>query len=254
MNTRFAPVFAALFALSLVACGDTTSDGPTNAPPETLDFAKSDISNGVTRVGAMTFGEAVSGAFTEDFEMHAYTIRAKKDAELTVKLLASGTDIGLNTKLYLYAPTDDRGYVRIAKDQFGGRSDLSRIDITLKKDGDFLAVLTTEDGDGRGDYRMALLCAHDDCALEPAEPEAFCPDRLDELLVECIENADPDALRTEPGLSDFDVVANHCIARDEALMYHEQLCQLGDDEWCFEDFETFFRGAMIPACGAIQQD
>ena len=245
----------AALATSTMTFGCAEPGGSTNEPPETLTLSdREDLYNGVQRRGELEFGEAVQGELTLDFEMHAYTISAKRGAALTLEVTHRGSSSGLDTLLYLYAPTDE-GYVRIARDDDDGWGQLSRIEIELRKDGDFLAVIGTRDGLGRGSYRLELTCDSGDCTLVPPPVEAWCMDSVFEMISECvIEDVDESTSGEYEPYTDVGAAVARCVSEEQALWYHEIECQLGDDEWCFEDFDTFFVAGVMSECEALAVD
>ena len=242
-------------SVALLGCSD--EDGSqNNDPPETLSVdGKGDLSNGIENRGELAFGSAVEGVFSADFEMFAYTIRARSGADFTATVAQRGSEDSLDTRLFIYAPTDDRGFVRIGQDDDGGFSKLSKLQIEVRKDADFLLVIGTEDGDGRGEYKIELTCNNADCGLAPPDIDASCPDAIDALIEECVnEHADTDIDLNGSVKLPVEQFVTDCTAAEQAVDYHESECQLGDDEWCFEDFDTFFMDRMMADCEANARD
>ena len=192
---------AALAAGVVLALGGCEGDAGKGAPPS-IDAGgpKADILDRVDERGPLAFGGSRAGTFTEDLEFHAYRIAARAGARITLDNTKGGTARDLDTVLYLYGPATDAGFGReaLAVDDDSGWGKHGRIrDFVVETAGEYLVVIGTFDGLGRGNYRIAAECGEGDCDFTPLPTlaDACHPDLLEDIDA-CVDgltvNADPE--------------------------------------------------------------
>ena len=139
-------------------------DAPQLAPPGKADAPGTHL----TPLGTLTFGGEVFGEFTQDEQLDGYVFAVAPGAHVTVDNSNLGTSRNLDSTLFLYGPADDDGFfgaAPIASDDDSGWGAHARIkDVVLPTGGQYLAVLGTYAGVGRGKYRLALECEQESCA------------------------------------------------------------------------------------------
>lgn len=173
--------------LPLAACADDPPKGEVVAP---VFAGKADVGDRVTLRGDLAFGDdaAVAGAFTEDLMFDAWVLNARPGARLLLEVTQRGSSRGLDTTLYVYGPRTadgDYGASAIAFDDDAGWGLLSRLrDLELVDGGEYLVVVGTATGRGRGDYRLRAVCASDDCA--PVEVARACHPDLAAAVHACV--------------------------------------------------------------------
>ena len=190
--------FTALAAtLGLTACGDEAPKGAAPTPDLT---GKADVADHVVVRGALPWGDepGVTGAFVEDLSYEAWTLAVRPGAELTLDVTRKGSSSKLDTTLFVFGPRDAQGSygtTALAFDDDAGWGRLSRLtDLTLAAGGEYLVVLGTADGRGRGAYRLVARCAAADCAPVPVATGGACPAPIAAAITACVEDwlADPD--------------------------------------------------------------
>jgi hypothetical protein len=166
-----------LYSISLLvgfllgACGGTDSQ---MLEPELM--GKADVAERVTILGSLDYGEPVSGSFTEDIQFFAYTFKSEKGGEVKIEVTQLGSSRGLDTTMFVYGPIDENGNYpeRIADDNDSGWGLLSKVqDLEIETTGQYLVVVGTHNGMGRGDYGLQLDCPNYLCkeGEDPEEPE-----------------------------------------------------------------------------------
>lgn len=167
-------------------CGESADveaeKGAASAP--TLG-GKGDVASAVELRGALAFGAegAVSSSFTRDLSFQGYTLSTRPGARVKLDITQRGSSRSLDTALYVYGPRaadGSWGDAAIAFDDDGGWGDLSRLSaLTLERGGDYLVVVGTFNGRGRGAYRLEGTCLSGECAPLPPAPSGAChPDIL----------------------------------------------------------------------------
>ena len=238
-----------LIALVAIACGSET-DAPTKSEPTGPVFAgKADVADKVDLKADLDFEGTTefSTAFTEDFEFHAVRFMGSADAKVRVEVTQRGTARGLDTAVFLYGPRDDRGKYgqRIAMDDDNGYGKLSRLDATLPADGQYLAVVGTYQGAGRGHYRIELSCLGDSCL--DVEVPAACPESMSGYVADCVGEYLVD--------SDYEGTRNEgfetCLGDDSGDLF-DQACDSrwsAPEAWCAAGVDAF-EVTIVPACRA----
>ncbi len=182
-------------------CGDPegaeeASKGALLAPP--VGAGKADVGARVTDQGALAYGEAVAGEFTGDLEFHGYTLRAKAGAVVTLEVTQKGSSRNLDTSLFVYGPRNGAagfGETARAFDDDAGWGRLSRISsLRLDEAGEYLIVVGTADGRGRGRYRLEARCESGECLPpEPVTPaEGACPEAFAARIEGCVADWEAD--------------------------------------------------------------
>jgi hypothetical protein len=181
-----------LFALAgaQAGCGEESS-GPVLQP----DLAgKADVAGGVRQLGAVDFAKARVGTFSKDFQFDGYNFVVADGAKVKLEVTHTGTSSALDTTLFLYGPKTASGNYgsRIAQDDDAGWGKLSRLnDVSLPK-GQYLAVVGTKDGSGRGGYRLQLSCLSGVCGGETLKLNTVTlPTDLADLVKTAQDGCDP---------------------------------------------------------------
>lgn len=192
--TKAICITTALCLGTLGACGDEAAEAALEPP--ILD-GKSDAAERVEQRGPLGFGEAgASGRFSEDLAWHGYVLAVRDDAVVTVEVTQKGTSRGLDTTLFLYGPMSAEGAygtAAVAFDDDSGWGRLSRLKGKRLAGGQWLVVVGTRDGRGRGDYRVEARCDSGECAPEQG-PAGACDARFVAAIEACVADwlADPD--------------------------------------------------------------
>jgi len=182
---------AIVIALGVAACADSAPKGDALVPDLT---GKADIADRVTLRGTLSWGEAagVSGAFTEDLSFDAWALAVRPGARLALEITHKGSSARLDTTLFVYGPrTDAGGYgtTALAFDDDAGWGRLSRLSaLTLAAGGDYLVVVGTADGRGRGAYHLVARCADALCGPLPPAPSGGCPLAITAAISACIDD------------------------------------------------------------------
>ncbi len=160
----------ALAALLLVACA---ADKPLLDAPRLADPSRADLGGeSLVPIGALAYGGEVTGEFTADDQLDAYTFSAEAGAIITLDNTNRGTSRSLDSTLFLYGPRHESGFYGsepIAFDDDGGWWLHARVrDFEIPTRGEYLAVLGTYAGLDRGRYRLTLTCESGSC--EPPPP------------------------------------------------------------------------------------
>jgi hypothetical protein len=245
----------------LLACGatdgtETTEDkGAATQPP--FD-GKADIGDRVVDSGELGFGPdaAVSGAFTEDLQFFGWRLGARENSTVTVEVTQKGSSRGLDTTLYLYGPKASGGgygISAIAFDDDDGWGALSRVrDLSLPAAGEYLVVVGTYDGRGRGNFRVQATCSSGDCSPEPVLPEPTvgeCHPDIAGAILACADDlaTDPDY---DPASSSRVELLETCTDAEPVAGARDALCAQTNPpaDVCATSFEQFAT-TYLPACG-----
>lgn len=192
MKTTFLTTgLATLGALALVsACGES-ADEAAGAPipePFVADEAKADVADRVVMRGELAFGTPVTGVFAEDLQFDAWRLSARGGAKVSLEVTQAGTSRSLDSVLFVYGPKGASGYgtQSIARDDDSGWGPHPRLrDLTVPTTGEYLVVVGTRDGQGRGKFRLAPTCPAGDCAAPVVALPTACPAMLATGLRDC---------------------------------------------------------------------
>lgn len=246
--TRWAARSAVAWAFAALVGAGCGEAGKGPVPVLVPEGAKADIYERVRDRGALQFGEARDGVFTEDLELHAYRLQVRGGARVVLENTAAGTDRDLDTVLYVFGPGGGGGFgvTALASDDDSGWGAHARIDgFVPDAGGEYLVVIGTFDLSGRGAYRLEARCDDDECSLAslPTFADACHPD-LKAGIDACVDDvlADP-----EQGLAVGDAVYA-CTDAEPLGPLHDAVCaDAPSTEFCglaYEDFVTF----VTPAC------
>jgi len=260
MNTSTRTALAVVITLAFGACAAETK-GPGLPPPDLA--GKADFADRVSMKGALELAEsggallAERGAeFSEDFEYHGFRLRTRAGSKLKIEVTQRGTSRGLDTILYVYGPYGSGGYqARLDMDDDAGWGSLSRIDeLEAPETGDYLVVVGTHDGIGRGGYNLAATCLTGDC-LDGGEAPATCPSRVEESIYDCVEMFISEGGYENTRHEGFAV----CIT-DYNDWHYEAACHATSsvEDWCLGGYESY-RLDVLPGCvaaleGAFPED
>ncbi len=178
------PLCSSKPVLPLGAClllfASACSENNMEVPTPTLDAGvKTDVIDHVEIRGSIAVGESVVDEFSEDLEFHGYTIDLLANTEVQIEITQKETLRSLDTTLFVYGPqqgTDGGvagyGTSAIAFDNDSGWGRHARITpFAAPQSGQYLIVVGTVDGRGRGNYRLAVDCLSADCTGAPVQTE-----------------------------------------------------------------------------------
>lgn len=213
-----------------------------------MEGGKADIYDRVSDHGSLGIDESREGSFTEDLELHAFRLSVRGGASVTVENTQSGTDRDLDSVLYIFGPWNGTGFGNrsLAVDDDSGWGQHARIDAFTPVDGgEYLVVLGTFFGDGRGAYRLEARCESDACdfASLPAVATECQADILAGVDA-CVDNvlADPDN-----NLSVGDAVYA-CADAEPLAPAHDAVCaKAPETDFCGLEYEAFV-AYMAPIC------
>ncbi len=252
MFGRLGPV-ATFTIAALIAAGCVATDGK-GVPAGEPDIAgKADFVDQISMKGDLELIETegrllaeATDSFTEDFEYHGFTLLTQGSAVLRIEVTQRGTSRGLDTSLYVYGPRGDGGEYeqRLGFDDDTGWGQLSRIDgFVPPETGQYLIVVGTYSGLGRGNYRLEVECLSGDCL--DVEVPTSCPDRVVTDIHDCVEEwlaeGDYENTRNEAFVA---------CTTDYAGDFYEYACESSyhaPEPWCPAGIDVFLSDIM-PAC------
>jgi hypothetical protein len=172
--------------LVVTACGGV-DESNTMVYPDLN--AKTDMVDHVDMKGKLYFEDSVQGEFIDNFQFDAYTFRATADSPILIEVTQAGSSRGLDTTLFLFGPWNYEGYDQtpIAEDNDSGYGKLSKFEVTLPADGQYLVVVGTADAQGKGNYGLLLSCQQDKCSQDPPIEPDQCPTEIFNKLYECVD-------------------------------------------------------------------
>ena len=197
MRTSIRNVLLLVWGLALLATGCAGDDDAPAVEP-LLGDGKADVVDHVTLHGALGFDDAgaVTGSFTEDLDFQGYTLAVRPGAVVALEVTQAGSSKALDTTLFVYGPADAAGGYgtkAVAFDDDAGWGRLSKLtSVPLDAGESWLVVVGTQDGKGRGNYRLQASCLSGECGPVPA-PTA-CRAELAAAIRACVDDrlADPD--------------------------------------------------------------
>lgn len=225
---RFAAALVLACLAMLAGCGESGPDKALLEPA--LDDGKTDVTQSVTVIGELGWGEqgALANSFVQDLEFHGYTVAVRAGAEVRLEITQKGSSKSLDTSLFLYGPRTAAGgfgTAALARDDDSGWGRLSKLgSVTLATEGTYLVVVGTDDGLGRGNYRLMASCLSGDCApiVTPAEQGQCYPSFL--LAIEqCVNDqmdSDPEWFYTTTRRN----IMEQCADIEVVASAYDQLC------------------------------
>lgn len=236
---------AVSLALSLLGCEVSDDKGAPVEPP--LTGGKADVADRVEMRGELPLGGEVLGELSEDLEFHGYTLDVRAGAVVTLDVTQSGSSRSLDTSLFIYGPmAADGGFGSdaLAFDDDSGWGRLSRLrDLALAGAGRYLIVVGSQDGRGRGRYRLTATCASGECA--PVVPEGACHAVIAEDIRACVADllADPDTATT----GELEAIELCADAEPVADAYDAVCAAPSPPDFCAGSYEEFVLG-HLPGC------
>ncbi len=230
-----------LLVTLFAACADEAR-GPLLEPA--IVDGKADASERVAMKGALAFGDAVQGTFSEDLEWHGYTIAVRPDARVTLEVTQKGSSRSVDTTMYLYGPKSAVGYgtTATAFDDDSGWGRLSRLGKQTLAGGEWLVVIGTHDGRGRGNYRVQASCDSGECT--PVAVASACHPAIIGGIDACVRDWFDN---NDPGLNTHADVIAMCADAEPMSPVRDALCEDSDDAVCALDMETF-QTSYLAAC------
>jgi hypothetical protein len=211
---------------------------------------KTDVLSEVNYRGRLEYGGQSEGEFVNDFQFDAWTFQAGAGVGVTIDTTHAGSSSELDNTLFLYGPADQRGEFngpRLEMDDDSGWGQHARLqNVSLDKQGTYLVVVGTADGQGRGRYRLVLTCLSQDCSPDAPDLEG-CPGDVEGWFSMCMESAIYDDLEMRH------VALEGCL--DESLdLYYDQ-CEYESvpADWCGLGLEVF-EAEVLPACVLIMDE
>lgn len=245
MFARVAP-WVALAAVACVA-SCTAASKPGKWDPLS-DDADADIFERVLDRGPLVFGVPAEGELTADRELHAYRLSVRRGARVSIENTRAGTDDDLDSVLYVFGPWDGDGYGHdaLAMDDDGGTGELAHImGFIPERGGEYLVVLTSFDGKGRGAYRLASTC--DSGACEFVELPALA-DACDSEVRVGVESCVSAAVGEGGASSSVGPAIRTCVEADALVPLRDGVCQSAPSTpFCGLDDDVFV-AYMAPAC------
>lgn len=243
-------------ALTAAGCGDA-QDPETKtafAEPALSGDLRADVAQRVSLRGPLAFEAPASGRFEEDLQFDAWTLNVRPGAVVTLDMTRTGSSRSLDATLLVYGPKQNGVYgTRAAlRDDDGGWGKLPRLTKqTLQAGGEYLVVLGTHDGQGRGDYRLVSTCVSGDCAPPALNLPSSCPETIGKAVRRCVggQVTDPD-LTELTRLTPEDALAACVDAEPFAVGYDAHCAEGGGAAYCSAPYEDAWR-ALSALC---QQD
>jgi hypothetical protein len=241
----------AAFALALTACTSGPDDGVV---VPSVDGGKADALDHVAMRGVLELGAPLTGSFVEDLEFHGYTFAVGAGATMRIELSHLGSSSKLDATLFVFGPRTDAGFGgdAIAFDDDSGWGRLPRLeDLELDEGGEYLVVLGTADGRGRGHYRLVASC-EGACDATPELVAEDCSAELFAGLQACVDGqiADGELDPELPTPSETEALAI-CSDGELAGGLFDDVCA-ADAElvMCGLSMETFIT-EFLPFCGGL---
>jgi hypothetical protein len=243
---------ACALSLALAGAGCVLTDDKGEPAPEPGIAGKADFTDRVTVKGDLELADRggvlmaeATEDFTEDLEYHGFELLTRGSSEIRIEVTHRGSASGLDTTLYVYGPQSGSSYAsRLAFDDDTGWGKLSRLDAFVPPEtGNYLIVVGTYSGLGRGHYRLEVECVSGDCldVVVPAE----CPDRVAQDIHDCV-----DEWLAEGSYEDTRHEAFVACTTDYAGDFYMYACESNWHEpepWCPAGLEAFM-SEIMPAC------
>jgi hypothetical protein len=179
MNAMMKVVWSSVMLTGLMACapeerGVDADDQPLDGLPdwaEQLPSGKADNASALTlELGELALGD--DAAITQTFEgtarVHIYTMALREGAEVSFETTQKGSNRGIDTSLFVFAPQQDTGAAVnvIASDGDSGWGKLSRIEsFTAPAEGTYTVWVMKENTTSPNRYRVKAECLSDACGV-----------------------------------------------------------------------------------------
>jgi hypothetical protein len=251
-------LFVSLISL-IAACSstvDTTESSDKGEPVAPPADGKMDVAERIIDKGELGFGpeNAVSAAFDEDLQFYGWHLHVRAGASVTLEVTQKGSSRNLDTTLYVYGPkTSSGGYgtTALGFDDDTGWGRLSRItEHSFHVAGEYLVVVGTYDGRGRGNFRLQATCLSGDCSPE-AKPEPVvtdCHADIANAILACVEAKENSSTEDVSTMTRQDLI-EACTTPEQVASAWEKLCAQSSapSDVCasFEEFSSSY----LPACG-----
>lgn len=202
---------------------------------------KGDVASRVDDQGALVPGDARTGSFTEDLQFYGFHLEVRAGAVVTIENTHRGTASRLDSTLFVYGPKTEAGFGgdAIAFDDDAGYGKHAKLGkLALVEGGEYLVVLGTADGRGRGAFRIEARCEQGECA-PVAPPASGCDAGLADRIQHCVASQ----------IGDTDLEA------DRTMSYAEAVEACTDGELLGRAVDEVCGGASPPAfcAGSFEQ-
>jgi hypothetical protein len=238
---------AVLVALSLQAC--TVDDDDDAVVPQLDPSGKGDAVDRVDDLGALVFGTARTGTFVEDLEFHGYRMSVRDGARVRVEITRQGTAKKLDTTLFVYGPAQAGAFgdAAIAFDDDSGWGKQSRLTGVTLEAGEYLVVVGTHTGRGRGAYRLLTSCENGEC--DPLPETVPCDEIVANNILACIGITVADS-REDADIPDVtpQQALETCTGADALAGVFDRLCNTPQPAgFCPAGVDSFIQ-TMGPSC------
>jgi hypothetical protein len=229
---------------------DSAAQGVLYAPPAP---ASGNILDSTTYMGPVAVPGSVQTRFTTNPQYFSFGFQARAGAQLKLEVTHLGTNMGLDTSLFVYGPRNANGSYGttvLAQDDDDGYGQLSKIaGVTLPTQGEYLAVVSTGSGSGK-QFRLQLDCLNGTCtpAPEPSvydECELNVATRIEICVQALVEEIDPVLGRRMTAQEAYDV----CTGLDDAHANYLYVCDGSSEQPAFcAGGEQPYTQQMWPVC------
>ena len=210
----------------ITACGESSTSPEKGALPSTPfvgQDAKGDVSDHVTRRGALVFGQAAASEFVQDKQLDGHTITLSAGAKIDVEVTQRGSSRGLDTTLWVFGPRGALGYgsKAIAFDDDDGWGQLSRIrSLEVEAQGEYLIIVGTYGNQGRGRYQLLAACLSEECAPLPVSGPVACHPEIAGAVLACVAGKTADTGSALAGPAALDA----CLTAEVLTPAYDTLC------------------------------
>jgi subtilisin-like proprotein convertase family protein len=247
--------------LMAAGCGDVGApeeDKGALVMPVVDAGGKGDVAQAVRQLGALGFGgdSAISGVFTKDLEFHGYTLTTRPGASVKLEVTQRGSSRSLDATLYVYGPKradGSWGDAALAFDDDSGWGRLPKLNAAqLAAGGEYLVVVGTANGRGRGSYRLEATCASGECAPLPVSA-AGCHPAIRAAIEACVADweMEPDY---DPSVTSAGELLAQCADVEPVAPAWDALCQGANSpaEVCTGGLEAFASGHLAQCARELE--
>ncbi|MFZ4735983.1 MAG: proprotein convertase P-domain-containing protein [Bradymonadia bacterium] len=246
-------VFLLPAAFAVIACGeaDEAAPKPDAVEPSVTGDLRADVADRVSLRGSLALGGAATGTFDEDLQFDAWTLAVRPGAVVTLDVTRTGSSRSLDATLWVYGPKQrgQYGTRALLRDDDSGWGRLPRLTKSvLQAGGEYLVVVGTQDGQGRGAYRLVPTCVSGDCAPPALSLPARCPEAIGKAVRRCVGGQVTDPEHTPlTRLTPEDALTACVDAEPFAVGYDAHCAEGGGQDYCSAPYEDAWR-ALSALC------